>query len=102
MHDDSTIDAYFLKCGELFIFLDNRDANPSNPINRVAPNFVYWELTTAGRELYKIIRKTLVIDLEKLKDILSKNIKTPADKIKYTTYLDSDKQHIDTTTIKHL
>lgn len=97
--NEISLDVFYVRCGHLFIFIEKEQ--PDSPQFK-KPNFAYWELTKAGRELYKVIRDTIDIGVTDVAKSLFNANEDIASKLKYTTYTSVDKNQVDMNSIKNI
>lgn len=90
-------DVFYVRCGQFFIFVEKEELDA---LGLGSPSFSYWELTKAGRELYKVIRSTLDVEVTEIVKTLSEAGEDVVKKIKYTKYTDIEKSQVDTASIK--
>lgn len=92
-------EAFWVRAHDILLFVEKSSLKSSKLPD---PKFLAWELTIAGRELYKVISTTMQIKVE---DILAglPEIETELMKIlKYTRYTDVKNMKIDAQSIKGL
>lgn len=91
------VDSYWVRSGDILIFVekDVLQAAGFNP-----PKFTYWELTSAGRELYKVISSTMELSISDVLTGLSENLEDVIKLLKYTRYTDVENRKIDSDAIK--
>lgn len=90
-------DVYYVRAGRFFIFVEKEQLDSAG-LQR--PSFSYWELTLAGRELYKVIRDTLDIQVADIVKCLSEAGEDIIKKLKYTMYTDIGKSEVNTDSIR--
>jgi len=93
--DDITV--FYVRCGDLFIFLEE---SRLSELQITTPTFTFWELTTAGRELYKVVRESLPVEITDAAKVLNKSGEEFIKKAKYTRYTNVERNEVDTQSIK--
>lgn len=86
-------DVVFVRNNDLFVFIGENDLISSK---YDVPKFNYWELTTAGRELYKVVCKNLSADIADAIKVFSRDLMSKA---KFTRYTNIDKHEVDSASI---
>ncbi|APO80190.1 DUF2806 domain-containing protein [Pseudomonas putida] len=88
--------ALYVRCGEFFIFIYEDELKSSKLDD---PSFCYWELTMAGRELYKIVQKSMNAKIEDVAKAIFKSDEQYLSFANYTRYIDVEKNQVDTASI---
>ncbi|MCY1207127.1 hypothetical protein D9M72_187150 [compost metagenome] len=86
--DSSPTEAYYLRCGNIFIYAEKEKV--STP-----PSFCYWQLSKAGREMYRIISQELEHDAVALGKALTEKNPELMSHLKHTVYTSVKKGLID-------
>lgn len=73
-----TLDAAYIIIGKFFVFAEKADIDTSKL------SFTYWELTSAGRELYKVIFETLEVETKDIIELFSELDEHTLQNLKYT------------------
>lgn len=99
MSDASKLKVLYVQCGDLFVFIDE-DGLSSSKLD--APSFCYWELTSAGRELYKVVRMNMVVEIGDVLKVLYRKDNDFLKLAKYTRYTSVEERVVDTDSIKEV
>lgn len=94
-----TLDVFYVRCGRMFIFVEKGQATGDHSTK---PNFAYWELTKAGRELYKVVRDTLDVEIEEVVRSLFKGDDALVNRVQFTEYTNVDERQVDMASIRGL
>lgn len=95
----SELKVLYVQCGDMFVFIDEEELNSSK---LDAPNYCYWELTSAGRELYKVVCMNMVVEIEDVLKVLSEEDKGFLRFARYTRYTNFEKREVDTGSIREV
>lgn len=87
---------YFVQYGDFFVFADEAELNAAG---LEIPSYCYWELTMAGRELYKVVRETMKIEVLDVAKVLTKKDDLLIQYVKCYRYVSVDKNEVDASQI---
>lgn len=78
LENDKILDAAYLTIGKFFVLAEKTDMDTSKL------KFTYWELTSAGKELYKVIFETLKVETTDIIELLQDLDENTLQNLKYT------------------
>lgn len=90
-------ESYWVRSKDFLVFVE-KDALQAAGLK--PPSFTYWELTMAGRELYKVISSTMELSIEEILSGLAEAGEDVIKMLKYTKYTDVVNKKIDIQSIK--
>lgn len=93
--DNNKIPVYYIRLCNYFIYMD-KDSIAEGDV----PSFCYWELSAAGKELYKILKDDIDIGKTELTDVLKCIKDNFLKNVRYTKYTNIEKNEIDIKNIK--
>lgn len=95
-YSDEVTDVFYVNQGNNFVFIKTSD------VQGVDLGFRYWELSCAGQELYRVIRKQIPDQLESLAGALCADHPELAEKLNYTHYTDINANLVDLSCVRKM
>lgn len=93
-YNEMETEVLYVNQGNNFVFIEARNTEGANLA------FRYWELTNAGKELYRIINSQISDQPESLARALCADHPKLAQKLKYTNYTDISTNSVDLSKVK--